>query len=303
MGGISARNRHMQHFRVDDTRTIVTTQLGGGGSVGISRVRCDFDGLGMVADHELEEAFLISLQLQRMQAELWLDGRHVPVPGRSDGRTTIHDLRWRWHADFHTRFDSVNFHVPRIVFEGLAPDPRGREVTRLNATPGDCIDDDVVRGLALALLSALAAPEQANALFVDHVGCALAAHIADAYGEALRTVVPGKGRLAGWQERRAKEMIDANLNGDIRLEALAAACRLSVGHFARAFRKTTGLPPHRWLMRRRIERAKDLLQRTRLSIADVALQCGFSDQSHLTRVFERMAGTTPAVWRREYRPF
>jgi len=66
----------------------------------------------------------------------------------------------------------------------------------------------------------------------------------------------------------------------------------------RAFRRTTGLPPHRWLLRHRVEKAKALLRESALPLHDVALECGFADQSHLTRVFTRWAGQAPGTWRR-----
>src|SRR5258708_19223392 len=89
------------------------------------------------------------------------------------------------------------------------------------------------------------------------------------------------GRLAPWQERRAKEIISANLGG-VPLADVARACRLSTSHFQRAFHRTVGMAPHKWRLSRRIELAKEKLRDGRLSLSDVALACGLSDQSHLT---------------------
>jgi transcriptional regulator GlxA family with amidase domain len=82
---------------------------------------------------------------------------------------------------------------------------------------------------------------------------------------------------------------------------LAKACDLSVRQFTRAFRQSTGLAPHQWLVQRRLEKAKSLLKGTRLSLADVASDCGFADQSHFTRVFTNAVGATPGEWRRTVR--
>ena len=90
----------------------------------------------------------------------------------------------------------------------------------------------------------------------------------------------------------------ARLNGEVTLEVLAQECGLSRSHFARAFKKATGLPPHRWLLDRRIERARELLLNSPLPIADVADLCGFADQSHFTRVFTNALGVSPGEWRR-----
>jgi transcriptional regulator GlxA family with amidase domain len=107
-----------------------------------------------------------------------------------------------------------------------------------------------------------------------------------------------QGGLAPWQLRRAKEILNAHIVGSISIAHLAAECGLSTCHFARSFTHSTGIAPHRWLMHRRVERATELLKQSRLSIIDVALSCGFADQSHLTRVFRSVLGSAPGRWRR-----
>jgi AraC-like DNA-binding protein len=107
-----------------------------------------------------------------------------------------------------------------------------------------------------------------------------------------------RGGLAPWQAQRAKELMNANLDGKLPLSRLAEECGLSTRHFARAFRQTTGVPPHRWLLGRRVDRAKDLLHDPALSLAEVALACGFADQSHFTRMFTTVVGLSPGLWRR-----
>ncbi len=109
------------------------------------------------------------------------------------------------------------------------------------------------------------------------------------------------GTLARWQERRAKELLAANLTGRIPLADLAKACELSIRHFTRAFRGSTGMSPNRWLARLRIEKAKGLLTGSRRMLADIALDCGFADQSHFTRAFLRAVGLTPGAWQRLHR--
>jgi AraC family transcriptional regulator len=73
---------------------------------------------------------------------------------------------------------------------------------------------------------------------------------------------------------------------------------LSVSHFSRAFRRSMGAAPHNWLLTCRVEAAKEKLRDHRLTLSDVALACGFADQSHLTRVFTRIVGVSPGAWRR-----
>ncbi len=107
------------------------------------------------------------------------------------------------------------------------------------------------------------------------------------------------GGLAKWQERRAKELIAARLSDKLSVAEVAEACGLSISHFTRAFRKSTGLTPYQWLTERRIERAQGLLMRdVDLSLSEIAVACGFADQSHFTRVFKAVVGTSPGAFRR-----
>ncbi len=132
--------------------------------------------------------------------------------------------------------------------------------------------------------------ELAGRLLTDDTGLALDAAELDP--------PPARGGLAPWQERRAKELMSTHLARQIPLALVAGECRLSVSHFARSFKQCTGKPPHRWLLENRVERAKELLLDPEVSLAEVALDCGFSDQSHFTRVFSRTVGTSPGTWRR-----
>jgi AraC-like DNA-binding protein len=128
--------------------------------------------------------------------------------------------------------------------------------------------------------------------------------IRDALGPAAEPMlIPGKQTdqgLSRWQERRAKTYMTQNLGTRVSNAEIAAICGLSQNYFVTAFRKRTGETPHACLVRYRVEKAKQLLGGP-MSLADVALSCGFSDQSHLTRVFRKHAGVGPGEWRRERR--
>jgi AraC-like DNA-binding protein len=107
--------------------------------------------------------------------------------------------------------------------------------------------------------------------------------------------------LAPWQLRRAEDLLRASLADHFSLACIAAACKLSVGHFTRAFKASTGVPPQQWIMATRVANAQTLLVNSTLSLVEVSEECGFTDQSHFTRIFGRIAGTSPGVWRREHR--
>jgi transcriptional regulator GlxA family with amidase domain len=81
--------------------------------------------------------------------------------------------------------------------------------------------------------------------------------------------------------------------------AIAKACKLSTSHFTRAFKASTGVPPHRWLLEMRVESARQLLVQSKTPLAEIAYRCGFADQSHMSRIFGRIMGISPGAWRRE----
>jgi AraC-like DNA-binding protein len=158
--------------------------------------------------------------------------------------------------------------------------------------------DHIIRNLGECLMPAFDRPDAASQLFADQVSLALLSHLTAFYAEQPTLVRPVRGGLARWQERRAKDMLLANLDGQIGLEDLARACGLSRSHFARAFKIAVGMPPLQWLQLQRVEGAKDLLLNSTLPIDQIAHHCGFADQSHLTRAFRRIVKATPGAWRR-----
>lgn len=110
-----------------------------------------------------------------------------------------------------------------------------------------------------------------------------------------------RGGLLGWQQKRATELLVADLTSPAELKDVATGCGISLGHFNRAFRNTTGQSPRQWLIRYRIQKAKRLLLETSNSLIAIAFECGFSDQSHFTRMFTRHVGQAPGRWRQMQR--
>lgn len=189
-------------------------------------------------------------------------------------------------------FDIVQFSIPRRTLEGAA----GGVTSAQLRPPPPGHHDPAIAALATALLPALEQPARAAPLFVSHAMLALNAHLLHAYGGTSAPTPPGG--LAPWQEQRAKELLNAHLDGRIAIAAVAAACRLSPGHFATAFRRSTGCTPTAWVALQRIDRARALLRRRELSLAEVATATGFSDQAHFSRAFARVAGMPPGAWRK-----
>ena len=160
-------------------------------------------------------------------------------------------------------------------------------------------DDAVIRHVGGSLLEGLRRPDETNQLFVDHMMLGLTAHVAQTYGGLRRVTKSTRGGLAPWQMNQACERLESDLGGKLSLEQIAAEFDLSVSHFSRAFRVSTGLPPHQWLLRQRVKTAKQLMTVRDLPLSEIAMSAGFANQSHFTRVFSAAVGVSPAAWRRE----
>jgi AraC family transcriptional regulator len=117
-------------------------------------------------------------------------------------------------------------------------------------------------------------------------------------GEHLPTRPRNTAILPQRKLRSVQDLIESRLAADLTLQELAAEIGYSRSHFLRMFRATTGMTPHRYVLRRRLERARQLLEHVEFSIAEVALICGFSSQPHLTIAFRNEFGVTPAEYRR-----
>jgi AraC family transcriptional regulator len=283
----------------ETSRALVSRTLRNG-VVGFTEIRSDHPTHAVSDPIPREDAFLVALQLRDFpDHKYWEAGRQFPVFSLCAGWTTLYDLRRDPRFLIDKPFHSVHFYFPHEFLNAITDAANAAHIGELRYEPGNGVDDPIVRALTSVLYPALDRPDQANRLFVDCIMLAFGCHIAQAYG-GLETLT-ARGGLAPWQERRAKEIIEANLDGEVPLPQLARECGLSTGHFSRAFKDTMGIPPHQWLLRRRVENAMRLLRNRQLSLPEVGLACGFSDQSHFTRVFTRLSGTSPGAWRRFHR--
>jgi len=231
--------------------------------------------------------------------EYWEDGRRAPVCDLRAGEIIFWDLKRDPAGLFDKPHHSLGFYLPRAALDTIADDARAPRIGDLGyrPAPGAGVADVTISRLGSLVLPSLSHPDQANRLFVDHVLLAVGVHIAQTYGDMRPVSRLARGGLAPWQERRAKEILRANIHG-VSLKEVARECGLSVGHFSRAFRRTLGVAPHKWLIEQRIVLSKEKLRDGGLSLTDVAADCGFTDQSHFTREFRRAVGVSPGAWRR-----
>lgn len=104
-------------------------------------------------------------------------------------------------------------------------------------------------------------------------------------------------RLAPWQQRTAIAILCQHLGQPIAMETIARRCGVTRSHFISAFGSSVGVTPYQWLISRRLSRARELLASTDMSLVEIALDCGFYDQSHFSRSFVRWMGIPPGKWR------
>jgi AraC-like DNA-binding protein len=236
-----------------------------------------------------DDAFVLLVAIAPMA------GTNAAAPGD----TFIFDLRTSPTASFAGPYDFVRFHLPAATLDRLAEAQGLPRVSGLRTTPAQ-VRDPVMQGLAMSLLPVLEAPDTEAVPFVDSIALAMHAHVIRNYGDRpakRRSRDPG---LAPWQLRRVSDFAGAHRDTMPSIADLARECRLSASHFARRFTVSTGTAPYRWLMARRIERAKGLLLGGGDTLSQIALACGFADQSHFTRAFSRSEGQSPGQWRRRH---
>ena len=245
---------------------------------------------------------MVGVQLDLFERyEYWENGTAASPSKLQAGDAIIYDLKRRPTFHLNSAFHSVHFYLPTTALKSIAEDAEAPTIEELRYKPAVSHPDPFLWANAKALLPLFAAPERANRVFIDHVLLAIGHHIATTYGGMAPRSRPLAGGLARSQERRAKELLTADLSGNVPLGALATECGLSVSQFARAFRRSVGIPPHRWLVQQRIERAKGLLRDGDASLVDIADATGFCSQSHFTRCFSAHTGATPGRWRESIR--
>jgi AraC family transcriptional regulator len=244
-----------------------------------------------------ERGYITVLQLKTIPfLEQFLGNKKVSSGSYPIGAVSAIDLQEEPAVLLPNPFDALVLYVTQAALDGVAYAHQAPRVEQLVWPHGAF--DPVVYHLGKALLSSLEQPRHTSKIFLDHVLHALNCHFVCSYGSVTISAQQFRGGLSSHQMRKATELLEAHLDGNIALQQVAEACDLSLSHFARAFKQTFRRPPYQWLTERRVDRARDLMTNSRLPLADIAARCGFTDQSALNRTFKRFHGVTPGIWRR-----
>lgn len=292
--------RLAEHFGVRATSTI-TVQRPGSSAMTVTRLEGHVRDDATTPALRPEAAYSIVLQMGDLEHHTLHVAGHLVHSGQVPaGAVSVVSLEDSPRSSMRGFFDAIQFYVPYRLFDELADEDGLRRPGRLSWPRAE--RDPTAETLGHLLAAAMREPDPAKSMFVEHVTLALVTHSALRYGQdRADAAVPSRSGLAPWQERRAKDVMGARFAAALTMTEVARACKLSPSYFAAAFRRSTGSPPHRYLSGLRVSEAKRLMLTTELSLADIALLCGFSDQSYFTRVFSNLVGRSPGQWRRLHR--
>jgi AraC family transcriptional regulator len=225
--------------------------------------------------------------------------RHVPPPAGAISLLPAGcTARWRWSG----RNDTLHIYLEPGLVARVAAEAFGLDPARLTVPPLDCLDLPQLRAAMLAVDAELTAGGLGGPLAAESLANLLTVHL-------LRHVLAPRqpthrryGALPRARLRAVVEYIEENLDASPTLEQMAAVARLSPNYFASQFQRATGMAPHQYVIARRVERARQLMQGgAELSLAEVAAHAGFSDQSQFCQHFKRLAGVTPGQFRTRIR--
>jgi AraC family transcriptional regulator len=231
-------------------------------------------------DHEAERVLDGKRQREQIQK-----GDIALVPAN-----TSHKKRWQCDCEFTLLILDPDY-IAHIAHETVDSD-------RIHVMPHFAEADPLIYQIGMALKSELASEQPSTRLYIDSLTTALAAHLITRYSTIEAKLPTFLGGLPKFSLEKVLDYIDVHLNQEITLLQLADSIGMSQYYFCRLFKQSLGITPHQYLLQQRVERAKQLLLKHEFPIADIALQCGFANQSHLNRQFKRIVGVTPFVFQR-----
>lgn len=199
---------------------------------------------------------------------------------------------WRWDRPIQVK----HIYVGHEVIEQTANQVFEKDLDRVRIDDRVRAEDPIIPLYLKILESELQGEGLGESLYIDSVRTQLAIHLLRHYAN-VEFKPPRLGSLNPRLRRMITEFIDQNLTENITLDDLAGLARLSSYHFSRVFKADLGVAPHSYVLSRRIKKAECLLKTSRLPLKSIAAECGFTDQSHLNRVFRKFLGVTPKNFR------
>ena len=253
-------------------------------------------GQGLIREHQ-HNKHLIIISLGHCKGELrTANGLHLPecVPNNVCVIPSGHPFQGR--VDEESEFISL-FLDPGLVASAAAAENL--------AAPAEIVErsttsDPVLSNVGLALLNEVGSEGLSGPLYVESLANIMAIHLLRHYSEPQPEFKFFSGGLTGHKLRKVTDFIEENHERELALAEMSDAAGISPFHFARQFKRATGLAPHQYLIRVRIERAKAWLSKSELPLVEVGLRAGFNNQSHFTRLFHKRTGLTPKAYRKAF---
>lgn len=252
-------------------------------------------------EHSFEisgEYHILAIVLQPSQLSLQLGPKLFPHQKIVPGMIQITPPGLPARAVYSQPYDTLHFHIPNVLLMECFAWSHGKwprdGVALRDPLPAR---DALLQKLGTTLTSIAHIEGPNGSLFADFLSLAIITHLLGLYGEISPSTTRRTSALSKWRLKRAVEFIETHLDSPVALADVAGAAGLSCMHFAAQFRAATGVRPHEYLLRRRIERAQTMLATTDVPIVELALTVGFSSQAHFTVVFKRLSGLTPLRWR------
>lgn len=242
-----------------------------------------------------DDCHVIGIPLRSMNVRLSVAGREVLDGAAMPGTPLVAGPGTKADCLFRGPADELHLYAPNSLIAECASDLPG-----CAAEIGPCpapTRDAMVERLGWAMLAADEIGGAAGQLYADCIGIALVARLLSLTNATTAAAASRSSALPRWRLKRAIDYVEAHLDEPVKLAQLATSAGLSRMHFAAQFRAATGLRPHEYLLRRRIERAQDMLSGADMPVVEIALSVGFQAQSHFTTVFKRFTGQSPLAWR------
>jgi AraC-like DNA-binding protein len=247
------------------------------------------------------DCHVLAIALRPMDLTAFADKKLIHDGPMQPGTMRISEPELPLRGIFRGGYDALHLHITNAAIAECLESAGGSSPNVLDpfAFPQPAVDP-VIERLAHALMHADDMAAGFGECYADSIGLAIVARLLARTSKGSRPAdASGASKLPRWRLKRATEYIAAHLSEPIGLAEIAASTGLTRMHFAAQFRAATGLPPHEYLVRRRIDRAQQLLAASELSLAAIALEVGFKAQAHFTTVFSRIVGETPNAWRRK----
>ena len=243
-----------------------------------------------------DDCHVIGIALRNMNLRFSVSGRTVLDGAAMPGTLLVAEPGAAARSVFRGPCDELHLHAPNELIAECARDMAGRQPAVLCSETAP-LPDPTVERLARTLLGAENIGGSVGQLYADCIGIAIIARLLSAAPANAPGDGPKVSALPRWRLKRAMDYVEAHLADPVSLADLASATGLTRMHFAAQFRAATGLRPHEYLLRRRVEHAQEMFAGGAVSVVDVALSVGFQTQSHFTTVFKRFTGHTPHAWR------